>query len=168
MFNENDADIGEERGEALHEVVLAIDEQGGQAGIVVVPTPTLTEQERVLEGLVGHDATANRVDADGANLIDEIVHIAVVEGRVHTADANEVADERAPDDFALVAQFGRELMVAAEEVERGNRREQFHRRGRAHPLAVVVGVEDGVGGQVPDHQAELGGFEEPRFFDERV
>ena len=168
MFHDNDSDIGEECGEAIDEIVLAIEEQGRQTGVVVVPAPALSKQQRVFHRLVGNDTTANRVDAGDADAIDQIIHIAIVETRVHTADANEVADERAPDDFAIVAHFGRELIVAAVEVEHRNRGEQFHRRSRTHPLAMVISVENGVGCQIPDHQPELGGFEQRTGGDERI
>ena len=167
-IHDDNADIGEERGESIDEIVLSIEEQGRQAGIVVVPAPALSEQQRVFHRLVGNDTTTNRVDASDADAIDQVIHIAIVETRVHTADANEVADERAPDDFTLVAHFGRELIVAAVEVEHRNRSEQFHRRGWTHPLAMVISVEDGVGSQIPDHQPKLGGFQQIRLPDERI
>ena len=139
-----------------HKLVFLVDEEGGETVVVVVPAPSAAVTQRVFHREVGHEHPVDTVDAIPAYRVGHHPEVVAGDGGVEAAYKVEVAQQGVAFKVSAVADARVILVVAAQHVERGNRRDEFHHRGRTHALPLVLLIHHLVGGEVVDEQAQLG------------
>ena len=137
----DDARLAQLSAEAVHEHILAADEQRRERRVVVVPAPSLTEAVAVLHRPVGIDIATDGVHAHLAQCLNESPQVIAVEPRVEAAYTVDIPTQHAGVDFARVAQFSLKLVTAAETVQGRDGGDDLQRGSRTHELPLVVAVD---------------------------
>ena len=79
---------------------------------------------------------------------------------VETAHAIQVTRQHGVGERACIVKVRLVFVAATQTVEGGNGGDQLHGRCRAHQLAGLILIKDGVGIEVENHQPDLCGFKE--------
>ena len=155
----DDARLAQLSTEAVHEQILAADEQRRERRVVVVPAPSFAEAVAVLHGQVGIDIAADGVHAHFAQCLYKSPQVVAIEPWVEAAHAIDIAMQHTGVYFARIAQFGLKLVAAAETVQGCDGGDDLQRGGGAKELPLIVAVDGRVGIEVIDHQSHLGSLE---------
>ena len=129
--------VNELADEAIDKLRVATDGQWRQRRIVVVPTPSLTQEVGILHAAVCHDAAADRVYAHAADTLHEGIHVVNVETRIETAHAVEIARQGVVFYLSGIIELGAKLVGAAQLVDGGDGGEKLHGRCRTQHLVLV-------------------------------
>ena len=157
------AGLGECLQPVLLEGVFAVDEQGREWAIVVVPAPTPAEWLVFAHREVIDDAAR---DALYALFLPDILcrfeQFVRSNHGIHTANHDEVALQDATHHLSLRAKLCAKLVISAKTIECRDSRHDLLTRGWSHPLRSIDGIERQPVRQVIYVESELGGLEKRR------
>ena len=149
--------------ESIHKQVFPSEHQWREHRVVIIPAPSLAQEVVVLHRAVGIDAALDAIHTQFLQAGDERRHVVGVESRVHAAHAVDVAIEHAVLHRARIFEGGLKLIRAAQLIQCGNRRHEFHGAGRSHQLAFTEAIDARIRLQVPHHDAHLRGLKHLAF-----
>ena len=123
--------------EPVHKDIFPTIHQGRKYRIVVVPAPTATQEVGIFHRFVCIEGAAEGVYAHLLQAFDKRIHIIGVESRVESTHTVDISGERMVLYATRIAEFGFELMRAAEPIDGCYSGENLHCGGRTHELAFV-------------------------------
>ena len=110
---EYNANVLEFANHTIGKRILTPDGQGGESGIIIVPTPAFAPINGFLHGTVGIDVSTKRVNTHFVESRHHILDIVVGNQWVETTHTVKITRELALLNLTRIAKTGGELMVEA-------------------------------------------------------
>ena len=134
---EEDAIFRQFLDETVEELDITTDRQGRQFRVIIIPTPSLSQQVGILHREIGNDTATDGVNTHQLHTLHKRFQVIVIKGRIEASHTIEIPVKGVILYAACIIELRTKLIGASKTVECRDCRNQFHGRGRTQRLSLV-------------------------------